>query len=82
MTAYREDALACAGLLAKTGPAQAAAVRDATSVKNASAIMRDNVYGWFQKVGRGTYDISADGCAALEQYGEVLRARLAATLPQ
>ena len=75
VTAYREDALACAGLLALQGPMKGAAVRDAIDVRKASVILRDNVYGWFAKVGRGTYEIAPPGRDALEQYADVLAAR-------
>jgi hypothetical protein len=78
VTAYREDALACASVLATRGPMQAAAVRDAICVRTASAILRNDVYGWFAKVGRGTYDIAPPGRIALEQYADVLAAREAA----
>jgi hypothetical protein len=80
VTAYREDALACAAVLAHGGAMKGAAVRDATGVVKASTILRDNVYGWFAKVGRGTFDISLAGRNALEQYADVLAARGASGL--
>jgi hypothetical protein len=76
VTAYREDALACASLLAAQGSMKGAVVRDATGVPRASVILRDNVYGWFAKIGRGTYEIAPEGRGALEQYADVLAARL------
>jgi hypothetical protein len=83
MTAYREDALACASVLATQGSMKGAAVRDATGVQKASIILHDNVYGWFAKVGRGTYEIAPAGRGALELYVDVLAARsvIAATRP-
>lgn len=77
VTAYREDALACADVLVRQGVMKVAAVRDATGVAKASAILRDDVYGWFVKVGRGTYDIAPDGRSALAQYADVVAARVA-----
>jgi hypothetical protein len=44
-------------------------------VPKAATILRDNVYGWFTKVARGTYDIGPAGRAALEQYADVVVAR-------
>jgi hypothetical protein len=79
VTAYREDALACAKWLATNGPTTGAAVRNATNVPKASTILRDNVYAWFQKVSRGTYALAPTGHTALEQYADVLIART--TLP-
>ncbi|WP_216856364.1 DUF2161 domain-containing phosphodiesterase, partial [Acidisphaera sp. S103] len=76
VTAYREDALACADVLAARGVMKVAAVRDATGVAKASAILRDDVYGWFVRVGRGTYDIAPNGRSALLQYADVVAARV------
>jgi hypothetical protein len=75
VTAYREDALACASVLARGGAMKGAAVRDATGVLKAGRILRDDVYGWFLKVARGTYDIAPAGRTALEQYADVLASR-------
>lgn len=75
VTAYREEALDCASLLASQGAMKAAAVRDATGVLKASNILRDDVYGWFEKVDRGTYAIAPAGRIALVQYADVLTAR-------
>ena len=76
VTAYREDALACADVLVRRGAMKGAAVRDATGVAKASAILRDDVYGWFVKVGRGTYDIAPAGRDALAHYADVLATRI------
>ncbi|AHM04185.1 hypothetical protein roselon_01819 [Roseibacterium elongatum DSM 19469] len=65
MTAYRQDALACARHLAGQGPCKGAAVKAATGVVRATTIMRDNHYGWFVKVETGIYALSAAGQAAL-----------------
>jgi hypothetical protein len=75
ITAYREDALACALVLAEGGPAKVAVIRQATAVAKTSAILRDNVYGWFVRVSRGTYDVAPDGRAALAAYADVVSAR-------
>jgi hypothetical protein len=75
VTAYREEALDCANLLAARGAMKAAAIRDATGVLKAATILRDDVYGWFEKVARGTYAIAPAGRVALVQFAEVLTAR-------
>jgi hypothetical protein len=64
MTAYRQDALACAAHLAAHGASKGAAVRDATGVARATAILRDNHYGWFVRVATGIYDLTEAGAAA------------------
>ncbi len=68
MTAYRQDALKCAGHLAEQGPARIRDVKTATSVDRAAGIFRDNVYGWFAKIERGVYGLSEDGRLALARY--------------
>jgi hypothetical protein len=65
VTAYRQDALACAAHLAEAGASKGAAVRDATGVARATTIMRDNHYGWFRKVDTGVYALSDDGAEAV-----------------
>ena len=75
VTAYREDALACADVLVRLGAMKGAAVRDATGVARASVILRDDVYGWFAKISRGTYDIAPNGRSALVLFADVVAAR-------
>ena len=65
MTAYRQDALVIAAHLMAHGPCRGAAVCDATGVGQATRIMRDNHYGWFDKVETGVYAISDTGRAAV-----------------
>jgi hypothetical protein len=69
VTAYRQDALACASALAERGPCKGAAVKAATGVARATTIMRDNHYGWFEKVETGVYALSDTGRAMLEGGG-------------
>ncbi|MDG3041899.1 DUF2161 domain-containing phosphodiesterase [Roseicyclus marinus] len=69
MTAYRQDALACARHLLGAGPTRGAAVKTATGVDRATTLMRDNHYGWFEKLGTGIYALSDTGRAALEGEG-------------
>lgn len=61
MTAYRQEALRCAALLA-SGPRR---VRDLKPVSpNAQKILHRNVYGWFARAGRGVYLLTEAGHAA------------------
>lgn len=64
MTVYRQDALAIAAHLAAHGPCKGAVVRDCTGVVHATRIMRDNHYGWFEKVEKGVYAVTDTGRAA------------------
>ncbi|MCK0167573.1 DUF2161 family putative PD-(D/E)XK-type phosphodiesterase [Jannaschia sp. S6380] len=66
VTAYRQDALALARHLGSAGATRGRDVRDATGVMRATAIMRDNHYGWFVRVALGTYTLSDAGRAATQ----------------
>lgn len=62
MTAYRQQALACAAALALK-PARPRDLRP--GAPDAGKILLDNVYGWFVRVERGVYALSEAGKAAL-----------------
>ena len=72
VTAYRQDALRCAGFLAQAGPARLAEIRSATGVAGAARILQRDVYGWFQRVERGTYAVTPLGRRELVVYADVL----------
>ena len=65
VTAYRQDALRCAQVLGANGAMKACDVAKAADVERARAIMADNHYGWFERVERGVYGLSAAGLAAV-----------------
>ena len=65
MTAYRQQALACAALL-RDGPRPTREFRPA--IPDASKILLHNVYGWFMRTGRGIYDLTDAGRAALVRW--------------
>lgn len=62
MTAYRQQALACAAALA-ISPARPRDLKIA--MPDAPKILQRNVYGWFQRVERGVYALTAGGQKAL-----------------
>ena len=62
MTAYRQQALACAASLAN-GPRRPSEIK--TAVPDAPKILLRNVYGWFVRVERGVYALTQEGTAAL-----------------
>ncbi len=74
ITAYRQDALRIAAHLGQHGPTPVAALRDATAVTRAAAILQRDVYGWFQRITRGTYDLSPTGQKALETFADAVAA--------
>jgi hypothetical protein len=65
MTAYRQQAIRCLEVLAD-GPLTLRSMRAAADVPQAAAIVSRDVYGWFERVGRGTYALSPRGRDALE----------------
>jgi hypothetical protein len=65
MTAYRQQALACAASLAG-GPRRTRDIRAA--IPNASSILRRNVYGWFIRIERGVYALTPEGASALARW--------------
>jgi hypothetical protein len=69
MTAYRQQALRCAGRLARNGPMTLPELRAAGDVPNAAAILQRDVYGWFERVARGTYTVTPEGKRGLERHG-------------
>ena len=62
VTAYRQDALACAALL-RDGPATTRTL--AAASPRATSIVYRNVYGWFERRARGVYALTPTGAAAL-----------------
>ena len=72
MTAYRQDALRCALVLQRDGPGSPARLRDATGVSRAAAILQRDVYGWFERVERGVYQITPAGREALSTFADVV----------
>ena len=68
MTAYRQQALRCAELLALNGPMKLAAMRAAANVPNVASILQSDVYGWFERVERGVYAITPKGRQGLERF--------------
>jgi len=74
ITAYRQDALRCADLLARRGPLKLSQLRDLSGVVRAGGILQRDVYGWFDRVERGVYTVSPQGRHALELYGDAVAA--------
>jgi hypothetical protein len=67
MTAYRQQALAVAAAL-RAGRIRPAEIRP--DCPDAGKILQSNVYGWFLRVERGVYALTAAGEEALARWGE------------
>ena len=65
MTAYRQQALACASALAR-GPQRPRDLKP--TMPDAPSILSRNVYGWFRRVERGVYGLTKEGHAALKRW--------------
>ncbi len=65
MTAYRQQALACAAALAG-GPQRVKDLR--AGMPDAGKILLHNVYGWFDRTERGIYGLTDAGHAALKRW--------------
>jgi hypothetical protein len=76
MTAYRQQALACAAALSQT-PARPRDLKP--TMPDAAKILRRNVYGWFVRVERGVYGLTDSGREALTRWPTP--AATVATLP-
>ncbi len=74
VTAYRQDALKIAVFLFEVGASKGADVARATQVDRATTMMRDNHYGWFEKVEKGVYGLSPAGAQAVSVADRVLGA--------
>jgi hypothetical protein len=71
MTAYRQQALACAATLSRA-PARPRDLKG--DIPDAAKILQRNVYGWFVRVERGLYGLSDAGTAALVRWKTYLPA--------
>jgi hypothetical protein len=68
MTAYRQQALACACALAQ-GPQRPRDLKP--MIPTAPKILLRNVYGWFARADRGIYSLTDAGRAALERWPQL-----------
>ena len=73
MTAYREQALVVAAALERQGPAAPRALRAAGTSEKTGQILRDNHYGWFERISYGLYGLTEPGRAALIEYQDLVR---------
>jgi len=72
MTAYRQQALAVASALA----GKPSRPRDLRPLAPDSAkILQGNVYGWFERIERGVYGLTASGRGALDKWADQVSGR-------
>jgi hypothetical protein len=72
LTAYRQDALRCASALREAGVLKLSVLREQTEVSRAGGILRDNHYGWFDRVKTGHYELSPKGHREMADWSDAL----------
>lgn len=70
VTAYRQDALKLTLFLFEAGATKGADVARATGVARATRMMRDDHYGWFERIAPGVYGLTPKGAEAARRAGE------------
>jgi hypothetical protein len=74
VTAYREQALRIAWILSRNESLSPRELRAQGTGPKTQAMLYDNVYGWFDRVGRGVYALTSAGHGALRQFKNVVDA--------
>lgn len=72
ITAYRQDALRCAVVMADSVEMKVAEIKQAAGVSRAASILQKNHYEWFERTARGVYRLTALGQEGLVRHQEVL----------
>jgi hypothetical protein len=68
MTAYRQKAIAIADYLNQNGETKASIIAKALTEPKTRDILYQNVYGWFQRFGKGRYALSKNGETAIQDW--------------
>lgn len=79
MTAYRRRALVAAAGLERLGPCAPRDLKALGAGDQTGDILRDNHYGWFERIARGQYALTASGREALEQHRDLVAGCLASS---
>jgi hypothetical protein len=70
-TAYRERAIHVACCLLKKGPLSPASLRALGTGEKTYSILRNNVYGWFERLDEGLYGLTSRGRQELADWPEL-----------
>ena len=73
VTAYRENAIRIAAYLSRDGKMSPKALRALGTGEKTYGILHRNVYGWFERLGVGTYALSPRGKTELSGYPELVK---------
>ena len=77
ITAYRENAIHIACCLQHAGPLSTRQLRDFHTGDRTLRILSDNHYGWFERISRGVYGLTALGASELSNYPDICQRALA-----
>lgn len=66
VTAYRQDVMRIAGLIAERGPQRPRDLVSELGIAKAPSILQKDYYGWFVRVERGVYGLSDAGVLAVK----------------
>lgn len=72
MTAYKEKALRIAVALQNVEEAAPKDIVKLTAIPQTPTMLRNNFYGWYDKISRGKYKLSQAGQAAIQQYEHII----------
>ncbi|HEX2949362.1 MAG TPA: DUF2161 family putative PD-(D/E)XK-type phosphodiesterase [Armatimonadota bacterium] len=72
ITAYRENAIHIATILADAGPLPPRALRSQGTGPKTLSILTRNVYGWFERIDRGVYGLTMKGRTELAAYPQLV----------
>lgn len=72
VTAYRERSLRALQLLSMEGPMAPRELKAKLFDARIGSLLRDNVYGWFERVEHGVYGLTDAGREALAAYADLL----------
>ena len=76
MTSYRQGALRCAKVLHDEGACKGTYVAKMAGFEKATSLMRNNHYGWFERIESGVYGLTPEGAKALEEHAEAVKSMM------
>ncbi|MBN1797353.1 MAG: hypothetical protein JW822_02170 [Spirochaetales bacterium] len=74
ISAYKQETIRIACLLKDRGMLSPKKLRGLGTSMKTQSILSNNVYGWFDRVERGTYILNKAGSLALKKYSHVIKA--------
>ncbi|NLW48222.1 MAG: hypothetical protein GXY86_12935 [Firmicutes bacterium] len=72
MTAYKENAVQILCYLYKYGPLTIGRLKELGTGPKTGVILQKNFYGWFDRVAKGSYQITSEGIKSLADYPEIV----------